>query len=284
MGDDNKIKDVLDAATGLVKAVPIYDDALQPAAKETGKALETVVRAVNVALLPLKMVIWKGEQLEDFLNDKVARRLEGVLPENIQNCNPHVIGPALEALRFTEGQEGLQELYANLLANSLDIETCKTAHPAFVDIIKNMSPDEAKIMGVFASGEPRRMVNITARGEDFILGQVISPMLQTFRKYENVSLVGVEANCEHVELTSVYLDNLSRLGLLSIENKYGKKRGLKLLGDDDIYALLMEIEERKDSGEWTVSQSFSCATTTDFGDQFCEACVIDKRQKLGKGQ
>jgi hypothetical protein len=53
-----KIKDVIDATTGLVKAIPIYEDAVQPAAKQVGKALETVTKAVNVALAPVGLLIW----------------------------------------------------------------------------------------------------------------------------------------------------------------------------------------------------------------------------------
>ena len=43
-------KQIIDSVTALTKAVPIYEDAVQPVAKEAGKALETVGKAVNVAL------------------------------------------------------------------------------------------------------------------------------------------------------------------------------------------------------------------------------------------
>ena len=36
MGDDNKIRDVIDAVTGVAKAVPVYQDVVQPAAQEIG--------------------------------------------------------------------------------------------------------------------------------------------------------------------------------------------------------------------------------------------------------
>ena len=39
---ERKVRDTIEAVTGLVKAVPVYEDALQPAAKELGKALGTV--------------------------------------------------------------------------------------------------------------------------------------------------------------------------------------------------------------------------------------------------
>ena len=52
------IKQTIDSVTALSKAVPIYDDAVKPLAKETGKALGTVGKAVNVALEPLAGLVW----------------------------------------------------------------------------------------------------------------------------------------------------------------------------------------------------------------------------------
>ena len=53
MSDENKVRDSIDAVTGLVKAVPVYSDLAQPAAKELGKGLVTVAKAVNIALAPV---------------------------------------------------------------------------------------------------------------------------------------------------------------------------------------------------------------------------------------
>lgn len=53
MSDENKFRDAADAVTGLAEAVPIYQDVVQPAAKEFGVALQTVASAVHVALAPV---------------------------------------------------------------------------------------------------------------------------------------------------------------------------------------------------------------------------------------
>ena len=43
----------------------------------------------------------------------------------------------------------LTELYLNLLARAIDKERCNEAHPAFVKIIEQLSPDEAMVMWHF---------------------------------------------------------------------------------------------------------------------------------------
>lgn len=42
VAEESKIRDAADAAKGILEATPVYQDALQPAAKQVGKALETV--------------------------------------------------------------------------------------------------------------------------------------------------------------------------------------------------------------------------------------------------
>lgn len=77
------IKQTVDSVTALTKAVPIYQDAVQPFAKETGKALGTVGKAVNVALAPISLVVWGYDKISDFLENKVAEKLEKVPEERI---------------------------------------------------------------------------------------------------------------------------------------------------------------------------------------------------------
>lgn len=58
MSEENNIEGAINAATGLLKEVPIYQDALQPAAKEVGVALLTMAKTVNVALAPISALVW----------------------------------------------------------------------------------------------------------------------------------------------------------------------------------------------------------------------------------
>ncbi len=119
------IKQTIDSATALSKAVPIYEDAVQPLAKETGKALGTLGKAVNVALAPISLVVWGYDQMKDFLENKVTEKLENVTEDRIITPPPNVAGPAVEALKFTGHDETLQDMFANLIANSLDSKTAK---------------------------------------------------------------------------------------------------------------------------------------------------------------
>lgn len=200
-GNEGNVAGTIKAVAGLVKEVPVYEDAIQPVAKETGKALQTVGRAVNAALMPVKGLVWGIEKIEEFVHTKVAKKLENTPVENICSPDPAVAGPALESLRYTGHKESLSELYANLLASAMDINTAKTAHPGFVEIIRNLSSDEAKVLNYILKNEVAPVVDIK---------RVLLKQKGEIKTHELISTIGVDAGCEHRELTGSYLVNLER--------------------------------------------------------------------------
>lgn len=275
MNEENKIKDTIEAATGLVKAVPIYQDALQPAAQQIGSALETVAKAIHVALAPVSALVWGYEQFKDFLTSKVADKLKSTPPEDIQPPKPNIAGPALEALRYCGHEPTLRNLYANLIAASLDKKTATMAHPAFVELIKQLSPDEARLMQLLAFDRPFPIITVRAESNDAAKGgkDVLA----------KVSLLGIEAGCQHPELTPAYLDNLARLGLIEIPQ-------FMTYTDTSVYKPLEEhpqvvaIRAQIDSvAEQKSVVSRHGAFVTPFGKNFISACVIDHEQVRKQG-
>lgn len=132
MSDNNTIRDATEAIKGVVEAVPVYQDTVQPAAKEIGTALQTVAKTLHILLAPVSALVWGYDKIKDHVATKVSSRLEGVPTERLKAPEPNVAGPALEALRYTGYQESLRDLYTNLLATSIDSATAHEAHPAFV--------------------------------------------------------------------------------------------------------------------------------------------------------
>ena len=208
----SNVRDAADAVKGIIEAVPVYQDVVQPAAQEVGKALQLVAKTVHIALAPVSILVWGYEQIKDFVSTKVAEKLSGISPEDIIPPKPHIAVPALEALRYTGSQEELSNLYANLLASSMDAKTVADAHPGFVEIIKQLTPDEAKLLKHFSTTGTLPL--ITLREESG------TPHGGGFDIVKKLSYFGEEAGCENVDLVPTYLDNLSRLGLIKIPDNY----------------------------------------------------------------
>lgn len=265
MSDENKIIQAANVIEGIAKAVPVYQDALQPAAKQIGKGLETVAKTIHVALAPVSALVWGYENIKDFVESKVTEKLKSVPEERIQTPSPLVAGPLLESLRYAGHEETLRELYANLLATSIDSETAKNAHPGFVPILQSMSPDEAKIMRLFASEGAAPLIDIKAnkKPKGFII---------VIRNFSNI---GQNSGCATPELTPSYLDNLIRLGLLEVPpNRHIIAEGIYEELQES--PQLNEVKQQIEAADLTLGFDKKKIELTDLGKQFCAACVIDK--------
>lgn len=267
---ETNIKSTIDAVTGLAKAIPIYDDALQPAAREIGKTLSTVAKTVNIAIAPIKALVWGYEQIENFVNTKVSEKLEQIPKERISSPPPEVVGPALEALKYTGHKESLRNLFANLIANSMDTETVDKTHPGYVEILRNISHEEAKILKVLSNQNTFPIIDIRSNDKKGISGG------QDIMK--NFSLIGREIGYISIDLDFIpsRLENLCRLGILEIPS------GMSLV-DKELYKPLKESEEAKlakiaieKHENKVIKFTHKYITLTTYGKRFCEVCINDK--------
>lgn len=263
----SKAKDIIDSATGLVEAIPIYQDLVQPAAKELGTALETVAKTVNLALAPISGVIWGYDTIKDFVATKVAEKLKSVPPENIIRPSPLVAGPALEALKYTGHENTLREMYANLLASALDSSTAGNTHPSSVVIIQQLSASEAQLLNFLSSREEYPSVcsshlSETVKGGFFSIQSGGVRSNQVKKKFTSL--------CEDVtDSTNVgaALDNFLRLKILNIESNTKQS--------------LQENRNWPSSDKLTDKLNVKIELTehlvfTDLGETFVDTCVKSK--------
>lgn len=93
-----------------------------------------------------------------------------------------------------------------LLDASADVEQAESsAHPAYVRLLSELTPDEARILRLFAQKGPQPSVDVRTRK---LLGggsRLVAPGLTMISRY---------AGCHNAERVPGYLDNMSRLGLI----------------------------------------------------------------------
>lgn len=265
----SNIRDTAEAVKGITDNVPIYQDAIQPAARKVGEGLETIASTILIALAPLKALVWGYEQFESFLSTKVAEKLSETPSDEIIEPKLHVAGPALEALRYTGHEETLSDLYANLLAASMDARTAYKAHPSFVEIIKQITPDEARLLKYFSTAELLPVItmqNVDTSGEGGHVDVLV-----------NFSTFGKDADCEHPHLTPAYLDNLARLGVIALPDKWYTSPGI--YEELENHPSVIEVKEQINGQEERKAEvSEGVVEVTSLGKQFMEACVIDHRE------
>jgi hypothetical protein len=234
-------------------------------------------------------MVWGYEKISDHLNKKLAEKLKDTPPDRIVTPNPAVAGPTVEALRFVANEAALREMYTNLLATSMNAETAQNAHPAFVETIRQMVADEARI------------VNLIAAEESVIVSQVFlnRPNAWGHDRIEpsNISMYAYLAKkpqCEFPSLIPSYLDNLRRLGVTRHEDG-GEHRftnhadGRIAYKKDGHWTILTPTNDSSAAKmiRWLLEEELSaykgtligflvrCAQVkfTSFGRQFVDSCV-----------
>ncbi|MBD8826098.1 Abi-alpha family protein [Pseudomonas sp. CFBP 13602] len=182
---------------------------------------------MNIALAPLSSLVWGYDKFSEFVTTKVAEKLKGTPVEKIMPPKLNVAGPALDALRYIGHEEALSDLYANLLATAMDKATAESSHPAFVEIIRQMTVDEAKIMKLFLDRNAFPIITVRAEVKESNAG---------YDQALLINFLGEDAQCELPSMSPYYIDNLRRLGLVEILPVYG-------LHDSDGYSRLESGKE-----------------------------------------
>ena len=243
------IGDTLKGAAELAKEVPVYKDLFQPGLQKLGSALapsaELIGKTVEVFLYPLSCLVFASEQIKEIVVPELAKRFKDKLHKLVAP-KAIVAGPVLESLRFACGEPTLREMYINLLATAMDIDTASKAHPSFVEIIRQLTPDEAKIV---------RLLNETKDGID--LSGTSEGLFERKR-----TLLAVRAGCEYPDNIQFYIGNLDRLGFISqIQNSTQSKTVNISNGKETITLGPLGVQYQPN--------------LLVFGRQFCEACMND---------
>lgn len=120
----------------------VYDDGLSNPTKETGKILSDLIKALRLFTAPIQLLASYQGRLEKYLNEV----RDSVPKEKQIECPPSISGPVLEKLKYIEDENYLKNLYLNLLRRAIDKDRVNEAHPAFVTLIEQLSPDEALML------------------------------------------------------------------------------------------------------------------------------------------
>jgi hypothetical protein len=115
---------------------------------EMQRAMLTAQRAANLAVAGFPSFDQLKARTAKFFA-RVEKKLDAVPPER-RSPPPATIAAqaALQSALLGEGSEVavLQQMFENLLVASMDRSTANRAHPAFVQMLSQMSPDEARMI------------------------------------------------------------------------------------------------------------------------------------------
>lgn len=200
-------------------AKPLYEDIVRPiaegAVRPTASAVQTAARAVNAALAPVRMMVLGVEALEQWVNESVAPKMRS-MP---RSPDPRVAVPILNGVRLCAGSDSLQEIYAELLAASMDPEFAERVHPGFEATLRQMSSSDVRILQILHASESWPVVNPVIRHLGVVRGQgsarpVVAGETDASLRFAFPSLMET-----HGERIPGGIDSLVRLGILALGNE-----------------------------------------------------------------
>lgn len=244
--------------------VEIYGDLAKPGVKQVGRALDTVIGLGNTLLWPIALANEKSRIALEKNLENYRKEMEKVPEEKVVGVSPEVGVPVAEKLSYV-ADDRLSGLYVKLLATASNAETVGNAHPSFVNVINNMSPDEARLLDYFVTRSTLPFVKAKAvvpklGSHSFVSGPITSPE----------AIVGL-AFPENID---AYLSNLQGLGLLEVSDD-------KWLSDESVYASLQAPHQEHYSkmiansplfADRTLDFAKGVVTRTSFGKKFIAAC------------
>jgi hypothetical protein len=171
--------------------------------------------------------------------------------------------PMPRSLRERIGSNGTTDSYSKislpdrmnaLLDASSDLSYPDFGHPAYVRLLSELSPDEARILRLFAQRGPQPSVDVRTKRPFGAGSELIAPGL---------TMIGRYAGCRNVDRVPAYLNNLFRLGLIWFSREELPEQSLY-----DVLEAQEEVEEamKKAGKGTTVRRSIEL---TAFGRNLC---------------
>lgn len=249
-------------------AKDLYEDAGKAIAKPTGDLVGLIPRAIKAALSPMEKWILQKEYNIAETKKLLEQKLEAIPAELIEEPEPYIALPAMQSLSYSMDNEELREMYANLLANSMIATVKNGVHPGFVEVIKQLTPDEAKVL--------RNLFNTKAYAPTISI-RWENDNGEGFDVLKDFSNVGELAECENPYSISVYFNNLLRLGVIFHSSKY------QMLTTEERYNPIKEHEyikhfsqipdNMKEKGYTKVQINEGYIGLSEFGLAFCGICL-----------
>jgi len=245
---------------------------VKASAGELGKTALTLTKTINNALLPLAAVNFAfdkarkyfAEQFEQDLKEKADK----IPPERLVEPKASVAGPALQALAFAHEEPTLRDLFLELLAGSMDKNREKLAHPAFVEILKQLESEEARLIKSILPSDILPIASI-ARVQKKNGGRVV-----LVRHILDIRNDATKAPAI-IENLATMIDNWIRLGLVVVDYQ-------SHLTEDSRYSWLADRPEmtsrpaEPDESESKLDWVKGIVFPTDLGKQFAKAVAISK--------
>lgn len=256
-----EIKNVTEIGKNATEVIAQFYSDIRPIVQPVAKCIGAVL---DIATSP---ILYYSEKARDIFKKRLKqyqKKMDGVKEEDRCEVHPEIGAPIMQVLHYTTNDD-IAELFTNLLATASISSMAGNAHPAFVEFIKHLSPDEAKIIQYLKSNDVIPYISLRAYSKEPDKGFHVP--------IEKAVSINSEVLMMYPNNVNVYLSNLLSLGILS-------DAGYLRLTDDSFYDKVIrhnhldeekaQIESSSNIGKVVLYKGYY--KVTDIGKLFICAC------------
>lgn len=260
--DKDLAKSIVEQSDGAITQA--YKDVVQPSAKPLGEILALFPRTLRLAFIGWEKWLTNREESLRLTAEAIEEKVKQIPEEKIVEPESYIAIPAIQQISYCQNNADLRNLYANLLVSSMNSDKKWLVHPAFVDIIKQLTPDEARIINCVGSFKNNFLPLIDVKGVLKGNNSKGHQLLVT-----NFTTLGFDV-IENKENICSYVDNLVRLNLFEIPPTYHltNERLYDSLEQSPILAQLTKPY----SASYNLSFSHKILVISNLGLQFKRVC------------
>lgn len=199
------------------------------------------------------------KEYEDQLKEKISK----IPSDKIIEPDLQIVAPALEASKYCILHKELINLFSNLISSSMNKDFCNFVHPSFSEIIKQMTPIDAKNIYIFSIKTYYPICNYRVYFKDTSFEEY----------YKNIFLSN--PNETNLTLQSVSISSLERLGLVNIDfNTKVKIDSYKDFENTKLYKQLQEdLIANNIPRAANIKIIKGVVELTPYGELFIKSCV-----------
>lgn len=211
------------------KMLELADDstAMRSASEAFARRQEVWQRVRLRVLQPLaKFVGLSSDYFGGDFESDLQSRIEHIPEEHLRTPPTSIAVPAMIGLSYSLDDDSLKDMYLNLIARATDDRATQVAHPAFAELIKQLSPTEATVLLDFLSSPgPIVMPN------EAFPPTITQPTLEDLTSFKRGATRSYSTHRRHLTPfidsdskkivdrpeTEMWIDNWVRLGLLEVD-------------------------------------------------------------------
>lgn len=242
--------------------------------------------------------------LEKFKNEIIAE-IENIPAEKLLDANINNVGLALENAKYCVEIAELRQMMAKLIGSFVNEDKAMYAHRGFSEIIKNLSPDEARVLKYLSekldeNGNRFHCFKVRYVDKEYIdyngylyckkvqKNEIKTCMVKSDKNsvgktlYKNYCLIGYDAKCIYPDEIVSALDNLERLGIIEVVARKidNNEEYEKIFKSQHLDRLLMKFHELYAVNEdislhFLFYKHYFCLTN--MGINLVETCFCPKR-------